>query len=212
MSGKYKGEMFEYSALTPFRLARALKLPLDQWFNNDNDIALAILERDLVNGEYRHGVFAVGVKRNHEGRTATTTKHSWIELQCGNIFDATRWYLETRDPYTYIGPSTGYSLDGQYTNSIGLVPPVSEGLYPTAKSVVDGLTSDVLAKVEELLGHSEDIDIHQIEWLMRINPELLGEFAQPLYMAVSTSGYSNLIPDFNYKHVFDCVRPTSGVK
>ena len=185
-------------------MAAAIEIPVGKWPGNCHGIAMAMLERKLVQGELCYG--------NWWGPIAEGTlfaprniapHHGWIEQDGGIIVDPTRWVFEGSEPYIFQGPDPEnyYDFGGNRLRASFRKPP-PEWDENARKIWEEAYLPSFLIQI--LLnffpwqtGYTRD----QIFWMANLSPEELQPFTRDFYEWLREEGLAGYVPLDNMQRV-----------
>lgn len=125
--------------------------------------------------------------------------HSWVRLANGKVADPTRWEIEGKSPYLYVGDGDMYD-PGAETLSFEKMLGDSPEWNPndTQKDVTDLEASQLAALVKYI--HPKVVEgrvvfsINQLFWLANCPRKMLGQHTENIYAALTAMGCAALIP------------------
>ena len=173
-----------------------------EWIGNCYGIASKILKSGIVKGKLRYGHFLGEVKKDtlfDDG--VHFSRHGWIEMKNGTIIDATRWVFEGKKPYIFIGKDLNkeYDIGGQEWRKTVLNPPPE---FDNTKEI----NFPVSINTKEFILNELDypyITFAGLFWIANLPVDMLGNFAQEIYVALEEIGKKVLIPIDNYNFVIN---------
>ena len=181
----------------------AIGIPTADWVSRCHEIANAILRAGLVKGESRYGLYLGSIARTSYFAGRKLTRHGWIELDDGGIFDPTRWVFEDVDPYIFVCEKDdervedydiGASSIRVSTNS---EPPDYSGESLPGKQVK---FPDVVEPFLLRIFGRTDPCKRQCFWLANQAPDLLDILAKPIYQAFIDADHGAWVP-IDFRHV-----------
>lgn len=171
--------------------------PSTQWPDNCHEVARAVKAAGLIEGESRYGLYHGPIAPTSEFGGRRFSRHGWIELEDGGIFDPTRWVFEDVNPYLFLCSGDAPEVEeydvgaSRIIGSTNSDPPEFSGesfpkKHPQFPTEVEDFLQSTFQTTEPCR--------MQLFWLVNQSPESLGELAEPIYQAFVDVGLKALIP------------------
>jgi hypothetical protein len=118
-------------------VARSIGMPLEKWGGHCYQVVAAFLAADVFdNAEPVTGYF-------HDADGQNVTDHAWLKLSDGRICDPTRFWMEDKPPYIFIG-NADYCYDEKgvrWNRELARIRRKFIPTYPDLKAAFDTLIS-----------------------------------------------------------------------
>lgn len=171
--------------LDPDLIAHAIEFPLEFWPGACATVAHKILQAELVDGREEYGFFWGPVAKGSRFHGTPMSRHGWLRLADGRIYDPTRWVFEDVDPYIYVAHNTS-----DYDRGMRTVR-----------------TSDGGVLALEFLDRYDAGEVgFDFRLIMRVGntfPEHMPGFAREVYEALDVLGHKAFIPLDFWEEVMD---------
>ena len=194
-----------WELLAPVEVAKWIGLPLSEWPGNCHGVANLIVEKKLIDGISRYGVYLGPIAKTGYFAGRPVSRHGWIESKDGHyIIDPTRWVFLDIPPSIYVTTTDDpeYDLAGNRLGGADEQP-------PPGKDADDRFTDLVFLKDEQAAREFvEDtfvtlrLNLSQLHWLGNQSPQKLGDAAAGVYKALHRAGKRVTIPIDNWQFVF----------
>ena len=176
-------------------------IPVSQWPGRCHEIADLCVRRGAVQGHLRYGHYLGLVGQGYSGRVQHDalgfSRHGWVELPEGRVWDPTRWVFEDVAPYVYIGPNSDYDIGGnQFAEALlGPCPKFDDG--ETCYRLPD---NQVGSWVAEQIGAQQAgvATASQLNWLANSPPDKISDCAG-VYRLFADLGLRMDIPIDNWE-------------
>lgn len=177
-------------------VAKKIGLPITEWPGNCRFVANLLLEKGVVKGKLRYGLWRGEISPDSPFSGRPFTHHGWVERE-KDLVDPTRWVFEAQSPYIYIGPNGGeYDLRGDTLRSLTLKPcPV----FDSKGKIFDYSDLSRAAKVviSELIPNfrtPDQLSIQQLFWLSNLSLDMYSNLATEIYLWIIRCGFKGFIP------------------
>lgn len=186
-----------------------IKIPREQWRGKCHKIAALMLKYGLVKGKLRYGHWTGSVSKSSmfEDYPHGLVRHGWIELPNGQIVDPTRFELEQKPPYIYVGRNDYYDAGGNQFRIKNMRPaPPFNSNEKSINLILNNI--DAIKFIETSLDRKINndcvvISTGQAFWLANLPLQVLGKACKPVYSALIHVGLGALIPIDNRELAFE---------
>ncbi len=160
-------------------IAATIDIPLENWPGKCWAIATECVAHDIVKGTVEYGMFQGEIAATSFFRGRPLSRHGWVRLPDGQVWDPTRWVFEDVDPYIYIGSDYDYDFGATQLNQAitGRVP-ADESQILEYLDNPDTFEDD--REIVDMLAHTPP----------SAAPDLMGE----VYETLERQGHGALIP------------------
>lgn len=191
--------------LTVESVAKAIDVPVEDWVGDCYGVACACVEEGLVDGVVVHGHFAGEIRPDSSWRalrkTSSITRHGWVILNDGRIFDPTRWCFEG-SPYLYFGVDFDDYDEGGNRFRQQCTPhrPVPEFDESHKRVDIDfGGAEDFILGVLNCAEKPPFFTLNHMFYIANMPYQVFGEHVKDVYGALSRADLNSLIPIDNQR-------------
>ena len=130
-------------------------------------------------------------------------QHGWVELGDRTVVDPTRWTLDGKDPYIYVGPDDDYDVGGNQLRSAmrGDPPDFDESERVLSAPLALGGVFGVLLECPTRLAKA--VTRSQLFWLANSPPADFGTSVKAFYEFLASQGLRALVPIDNWGLVME---------
>lgn len=198
--------MIEIPTIT--QVVEAIDIPVNEWRGNCYSISCEIVRSGIVDGDAVYGMY-IGKISPHcpEFAGRPFTAHGWISRpETPKIVDPTRWVFEAAMPYIWASDhDDDYDHGGNKVRMMttGRPCPEWDGSKPMTHLNFSIQDDGAAALAHALTGvpPGKHLNTEQCFWLANTPPEILGEFAGPIYAALIMARLGAAIPIDNRRAV-----------
>lgn len=180
----------------------------EEWKGNCYAVASACLERGVVEGSLRYGLYTGPVSPAsmfHKEGGRPFFRHGWVALPGGMVWDPTRWVFEAARPYVFVGPAEDYdfAMAGLKRHLLGNRPCPEPKPGERELRLPD---SPLLASmIVSLCGlDSEKVGVGQLFWLSNLSPGSMGGQARNFYRWLEKEGLLGFVPIDYQRSEMEC--------
>jgi len=182
------------------RVAKKIKLPLNQWAGKCYAIADAMVALGIEEGRAVYGHYHGPIDPESIFSDRVWSNHGWIVQEDGTVVDPTRWVFENGAPYIFrMAPckqtEDEYDIGGNKIRTAlrGPMPEFSKKLTPLKCGFsIDNPMAEHFVWL--MLKEPPFWTREQLHWIATFDPKYLQPFTKEIYQALVNAKLGALIP------------------